>query len=193
MSLTIESLGLTEEQLQDRVVETMADRLLTQLACDEDGDETYAPSSMQKKLKELCEIRIAEAISKTAEQHVLPRVDEIISTFAIRETNRWGEKIDSKKAMTFTEFLVAKAEAYMQEKVDYNGKSKSEVDSYSWSGKQTRLTHAIHGHLHNEIETAMKQVIGDGTTQIAKALHETCRVKINEIAAKLRVEVTTGR
>jgi hypothetical protein len=191
MSLAIADIGLTQEELQDRVIDTMATKLLKTLSCDEDGDEVYASSVLEKKLKEIVEKRIQDAIERTAAVHVLPRVDDIIETFTIQETNTWGEKVPGKTPLTFTEFLVKKAEEYMQEQVDWNGKPKSQSD-YNWRASQSRLTHVIHKHMHDHIEKAMKQVIGDGTTQIAKALHETCRVKINEIASKLQVNVSTG-
>lgn len=192
MSLALADIGLSQEELQDRVIETMADRLLKTLGCDEDGDEVMASSSLEKRLKQLVEKRIEAAVYATAEKHVLPRVDEIISTFTIRETNQWGES-KGKKELTLTEFLVDKANFYMQEQVDYHGKSKSEHNGYDWRGCQTRITHAIHSMLHDNISEAMKKVIGDGNKEISKALHETCRLKLNEIAAKLQVNVSTGR
>jgi hypothetical protein len=190
--LTIEELGLTHEKLQERVIEAMADRLLRgTLKCEDEGEEYYAPDAMQKQLRDLMQQRVRDAIERTAAEHVLPRVDEMLANICMQQTNEWGEK--TGKAMTFTEFLVAKAEAYMQDKVDHSGKSKSEAGGWSWDGKQTRLTFAVHQHLQYAVERAMKQIIGDGNKQLTKALEETCRLQLNAISEKLRVNVELPR
>lgn len=185
----IAELGLTEEELQNRVIETMADRMLSALAVDDDGEEWRPPSSLKRKLDEIIKSRIDETISRMAAEHVLPRVDELIMGRVLQETNAWGEAV--KKPVTFTEYLVSRAELYIQEKVDSAGKSKSESGGYSWSGTQTRLAHAINRHIGVEIENAMKAIIGDGNKQIAKAIETTCRDTIKSISEKLSISIKT--
>ncbi len=95
--------------------------------------------------------------------------------------------------MTFIEYLIARAKSYMLEKVDYNGKSKDENSGFSWNGTQTRITHLIHKHLHYSIETAMKEALNVAVGSFANGIHETARLKLNEIAGQLRVDVKAGR
>lgn len=189
MDITLESLGFTKEQLQDRVVDRICEQLLNGVGYDPDSDEEFTTAShfhrqMQGRIKE----RINETINAIAEREVLPNVAAYVENLTLQETNRWGEKTGEK--ITFIEYLVKRAEAYMQEKVDYNGKGKEEANGYSWSGTQTRITHLVNSHLHHSIETAMKDSLRVGLGEVAKGIHETARVKLNEIAAGMKVSVT---
>lgn len=185
----LESLGLDAETIEDRLIAALCDRLLATIGIDDGGDEYARPSPLRQRLDKAIAVRVDDAIRKLAETHVLPRAYVSIETLTLQETNRWGEK--AGKALTLTEYLVARAEAYMQEKVDSNGKGKDESSSYSWKGTQTRLSHAIHHYLHVEVERAMKQVLGDANTQITKAIESTCRQKLKEIGETLKVKVET--
>lgn len=187
----LELIGLSKEQLQDRVIERIAGEVVSDVTfSDEDGMDVD-DTPFGKKLKALVEKRIDDQISAIAEAHVLPRVSEFIETLTLQETNDWGEKKGT--AVTFIEYLIARANAYMMEKVTYDGKSKDENGSYSFTGTQTRITFLIHKHLHYSIETAMKEALNLAVGSVAKGIHETARLKLNEIASQLTVSVKAGR
>lgn len=186
---TLQTLGFSIEQLQQRVVDQICDTLLSCRHEDEDGESSfYGSSEFKRKLDAEIKKRIDETINALAEKHVLPNVAEYIENLTIQQTNEWGEK--RGESITFIEYLTKRAQAYMQEKVNHEGKTKDENGSYSWNAKQTRITHLVEKHLHFSIEKAMKESLSIATGEIAKGIHETTRLKLNEIAASLKVGVS---
>ncbi len=186
--LDIEQLGFTKEELQQRVVDQICEQLLTSTYTNEDGDESPAASQFQRAISSAVKKQTDETINALAERHLLPKVANQIETIVLEETNRWGEK--KGNPVSFIEYLTQRAEAYIQEKVDSDGKTEKE-NTYNWSGKQTRITHLIHSHLHYSIKTAMEEALKVGIGEVAKGIHETARLKLNEIAAGMKVSVTT--
>lgn len=189
--LSLEELGLTTEQVQERVVETIADRLMSGYSSDDDGRSYEIDSQFGRKMKEEVQRRIDTTCAAFCEKHILPHVNQYIENLTIQKTNAYGER--KGEPQTFVEYLVATAENYLTENVDSSGKSKAESDSYSWSGKQTRISQMIHHHLHYEIETAMKQAVGNANASITEGLKTAVAIKLNEIAQRLQVSVNTGR
>jgi hypothetical protein len=186
--ITLEALGLSKDEIADRVVEKLAHDLLN-MKIGEPDDGDYSATPFAKEMKARVTAKIHESIEAIAAAHVLPNVQSYLEGFCLQETNAWGEK--TAKPVTFTEYLVKRAEAYMQEKVDYNGKTKAEAGGYSWDGKQTRINYLINSHLHYRIEAAMKEVIGAGNKTLVEALAKTCEAQLQSIAANLKVAVST--
>lgn len=194
MSINLKDLGLNQEQLQEMVVNRISEQVLnsTGLYYSEDEDreiEVPEESSFAKKLNKEVRTRIDEAIQRLAEKHIFPQVAAYVENLTLQETNKWGEATGQK--ITFVEYLTQRAEGYLREKVDYDGKSKKERDGYSWSGTQTRITHLVNKHLHYTIEQAMKDAVRNANTVIAEGLVETTKIKLEEIARTLRVSIKT--
>lgn len=179
--LTIESLGLTKEELADRLVERLADQMLNAERADADF-----PNQIQKRVTE----RINAAIDEIATKHVLPNMTTYLENFCIQETNTWGEK--QGKSVTFIEYLVKRAEAYMQEPVSFQGKTKAE-DNYNWSKNTTRVSYLIHQHLQYSIETAMKAALKDANSFIVGGLDAAIKLKLTELSKMFSVSVTGPR
>lgn len=190
MELTLEALGLSKEKLQELVIARAADRLLRWEVLEDGVTEPPVDSKLANRLEKFIAKRIDEKVAELVDKHVLPNVAAHIETLTLTETNRWGEKVG--KPMTFIEYLVARADAYMREEVDYEGKAKDERDSFSSTrGTQTRIAHMIHRHLHYSIESAMKEALANANSSIVAGLAETVKLKLNEISNKLKVQVTT--
>ena len=188
MNVTLESLGISKEAIEQKLVEHLAEQLLTEIQYDYDDDSEYlARSQLAKKLDALIKQHIDKTINALAEKHILPNVSSYIENLTLQTTNQWGEKKGAP--VTFIEYLTQRAEDYMQEKVNFEGKSKAESGGYSWSGTQTRITHLVHQHLHYSIENAMKDALKVATSSIAVGLQETVKVKLAEVSQKLKVEV----
>jgi hypothetical protein len=183
MALTLEELGVTQEKLLDMVV----DRFVDTFAIDGDGFETKVAKECQKQVG----VAVDAAIAKLAEQHILPNVAQYIENVTLQETTKWGEKKGEPK--TFIEYLIARAENYLTETVDYEGRAKAERETYSWSGKQTRITFLVHQHLQYSIENAMKAALVEANSQIANGIAETVKLKLGEITQKLSAKVDFGR
>jgi predicted metal-dependent hydrolase len=187
-AITLESLGFSQEELQERVVGRLCEQVLQSTGYDEDGDEYSVDSKLAKTLERRVKEHVDATINAMAEKHVLPNVSTYIENLTLQTTNRWGER--QGKPVTFIEYLTQRAEAYMQEEVDFQGKPKG-ADSYSWKGTQTRLTHMVHQHLHYSIESAMKDALQIANSAIATGIQETVKRKLAEVSAALKAEVKT--
>jgi hypothetical protein len=191
MNVTLESLGISKESVEQKLIEHLAQELLTEIQYDHDDDSEYrARSSLAKKLDAMVKQHIDTTINALAQKHVLPNVTSYIENLTLQTTNQWGEKKGAP--VTFIEYLTQRAEDYMQEKVNYDGKTKADSGGYSWSGTQTRITYMVNQHLHYSIETAMKNALQLATSGIATGLQETVKVKLAEVSQKLKVEVKTA-
>lgn len=177
MNLT--DLGISPEDLREQIIERAAEKL---------AEQAYE-YDWQRPARELVQNTVKAEVAKIAAETVEPLIAGKIEEIILQRTNDWGEAKGEK--VSFRQYLVHRAEAYIVEKVNYDGKDKAESNGYGWSGTQTRITHLINKHLHHEIEKAMKEALSTATNTIAKGIHETARLKLNEIAASMKVAVTT--
>lgn len=188
-NIDLAALGISKEEIEKRIVDAVAESVLSDVGYDEGGDETFGESAFHKKTRELIQKRIDTAIAALAEKHVLPNVDAHIENLVLQETTKWGEKVG--KPLTIVEYLVSRCNAYMLEEVNYDGKTKGQ-DSYNWRPTGARVARMIDQYLHHHIEIAMKEAVQNANSNIAKGIQETVRIKLAEIAAKLKVEVKTS-
>lgn len=184
-AISLESLGLTQEELTNRVVAKIAESMTTGVYHDEDGTEYFDDSNALRGLNRKIEAMINAKVDEIGEKYILPKITGVVENLTLQKTNEWGEK--RGEPVTFIEYMVQRAEAYMTEKVNYEGKSQSQCGSYSFSPTQTRITHLVEKHLHYSIDTAMKTALNDATTNIAKGINETVRLKLNEAVAGFKV------
>lgn len=189
MGIDIQSLGFTQEELQQRVVDACVQRVFEITSMDEEGFEFTDQSPLAKRLEAAVRGAIDAKVSEIAEKHILPLTTKFIENVTLQETNKWGEK--TGKSMTFIEYLIQRAEAYLLEDVDFQGRAKSAADSYSWKKAQTRLTHMVHEHLHYSIDSAMKTAVANANAVIVGGIQDTVKTKLGEIARALKVSVAT--
>lgn len=185
MSL-VKELGFTKEELEQKVIQKIADDLLLEYGYEsETGGETVDDSHLKRKFHEIIKKHVDRQINKMAEEYVVPNVRAIIESVSLQQTNQWGEKTGQPK--TFVEYLTESAQAYLSQPVDFQGKPNS---GYSREN-QTRLVHLVHEHLHYAIESAMKDAVDQVKKQIAPALEATVKLKLGEIAGSLKMQLTT--
>ncbi len=188
--MTLEELGVTKEELQDRVVAKIADSLLSSMVewrDEETGDEGIAPepSQLQRLLETRCREMISTAVTEMGDKLVLPRVNELIEGCVLQKTNEWGEK--TGKPVTFTEYLVNRAERYITEEVNFEGKNKDQNGSYSFSKAGTRIAYMIDKHLQYSIQNAITAMLKDANSQIADGITKTIKIKMEEVLSKVKV------
>lgn len=185
----LEALGITAEDLTDRIVERATEELLTTVRIDEDGEEAgRTRSSLARKVEDNIRKHTDAKIQALAEQHILPNVANYIESLTLQETNRWGERTGQK--LTFIEYLTQRADAYMREEVNSNGKSKQEEGGYSWSAHSTRVAHMVSKQLHYSIETAMKAALAHANSSISQGLEGAVKIALANATASLKVAVT---
>jgi hypothetical protein len=187
---TLETLGITKEDFIERIVSRAAGALLHEETWDEDGDPVHAKSGAARTWDKMIRERLDAKVKEIGEQHVMPLIDAKVADLVLQETNRWGER--TGKPLTLTEYLVAKAEAYMGEEVDYSGKPRAQ-SSYNWRGEGTRIAYAVNSHMQYAVETAMKEVIKNANQTLVEGLTNGCKIKLQEIANSITVNVAVKR
>jgi len=188
MEFSCEQIGLNQEELQERIVDGLAEKLLYKYVVDEEGD-FQADSPIKKRLDKLIQETIDGEVERLGQKFIIPKIQALIEGAAIQATNQWGETKGEPK--TFIEYLVDRADAYMREPVDYNGKSKSELSSYDsnrFKRSSTRLTWQVDNKLQYAIDAAMKTIIKGANESLADSLSKTVRFRIKEIADSVKVE-----
>lgn len=174
--MDLESLGFTKEELQERVIERLCEQIMDGERVDDEG--------FRKAIDDRIKNYINATVDALGEKHVLPNVVGMIENLNLQATNTWGEKQGGP--VTFVEYLVKRADAYMQEKVDSQGKTKAE-DSYNWSGKQSRMTYLVEKHLQYSIETAMKDALKVANESISRGIAKTVELQLQQIVSGIKV------
>lgn len=176
-------LGLDPKEIEEKVIERIADRVLQGYGCDEDG-EYVCDSQFKRKLDEKVKDIIDARVGALAEKHVLPNVSALVENLTLQKTNQWGEATGTK--FTFVEYLVHRAEAYLLEEVNHNGKARGE-DSYSWSKFGTRIAWMVDQHLAFSIKTAMETAYQNANATIVGGLKKAMEVSLENIKSSLKV------
>ena len=194
MTIDLESLGFTKEELQGRVVDQIVERLMIEKGWVPEEEYEYPQKSeFAMGIQKAVLTKVEAKINEIAQRDVLPKVGDFIENLILQETSAWGEK--KGQSVTFIEYLIKRADNYIREEVDYNGVSKAEAESKrnSWygNGKQTRLTFLVHQHLQHHIEHAMKDAVSNLNKAIVPALADTCRMKLAELSTTLKVSCET--
>lgn len=187
-ALTLEALGLTSQEITDRIVDRYVEQLRLTMTTDEDGDPVAHASAFDRAMQKRIADRIDAEVTRLAEAHVLPKIPSMVENLTLQETTRWGAPVG--EPVSFIDYLVKKAEEFITEKVDFQGRAKGQ-DSFSWNGTQTRISHMVHQHLHYEIEKAMKQALANANAVIVGGLEQAVKTKLAEVAASLKVDVKT--
>lgn len=187
---SLEALGITKDELIERIVDKATSDLLTSVSYNYDTDEEFkTQSTLAKQLDKKIKEHIDAKVTELADKHILPRVTEMIENITIAKTNNWGEKTGEK--YTFIEYLTKCAENYMTAEVNYEGKTKDQSGGYSWSKSGTRVALMIDKHLHYSIETAMKNALAQANSTIATGLQGAVKIALQNATEKLKVAVTT--
>lgn len=185
---SLQELGFKKEEIEQKVVESIADRMLSEWVYDgETGATEPSDSRLAAKFHEVVKKHVERQINKLAEEYIVPNVRSIIESVALQATNQWGEKTGQPK--TFIEYLTDSANIYLSQPVDFQGKP---IDRGGYGrDTQTRLVHLVHEHFHYAVESAMKDAVEQVKKQLGPMLQETCKLKLNEIAGTLKVSLTT--
>lgn len=187
---TFELLGITQEEIQQKVVDAAVERLMTTVYTDEEGDEYPRRSDWTKRVEDAVLEAIDARVDAIAMEHVEPAIGELIDDCVLQRTNEWGDK--KGEPLTFTEYLVQRADGWLQAKVDFNGQSKGQ-GSYGWRPNGTRVEYLIDKHLQYHIKGAMEKALAKANESIAGGIQEAIKVKLAEILNGINVSVKTGR
>lgn len=189
MEITLESLGLTVEQMQDRLVDAMIDRFLTSTVSDEDGEPVAIVSRFQTSIREAILSRVDASVERLVAPALEGSITAYIDTFKVQHTNGYGEA--KREPETITEYIVRRSREYLMEGVNHEGKSRAEYtkggrDTYGYKDQTTRVAYLIDKRLNDEIEAAMKEALKTANEAIAGGLKSAVAFELNKINAKLK-------
>jgi hypothetical protein len=188
--IDLAALGIKPEELQDRVIERICEKVLTGVSYNDEDGEYEADSSFKRRLDQRITQHIDGAVTKLADTYVRPGIETMVETLTLQQTNRWGEKTGER--MTFIEYLTKRAEAYFEEPVNHSGKTKGE-DSYSWNAHSTRGAYLIEKHLQYSINTALQAALQNANSKIAGGIEKAVKMQLEELLGKIKVEAKVGR
>lgn len=186
MEISLESLGLTVEQMQDRLIEAMIDRFLTSTVSDEDGEPVIVASHFRTAIQNSITQRVDETVERLIAPALEGSITSYIDQFKIAQTNAFGEA--RREPESITEYIVRRAQEYLTEGVDWQGKSKKEKgrDSYNHRDETTRVAFLIDKRLNEEIEKAMKEALANANTAITNGLKSAVAFELDKLNAKLK-------
>ena len=190
---TLEALGISPEELGQRIVDQAVEALLNTTGFNPDTEEeTRYESRFKREIEARVQKAVDQKIAALAEVHILPRVGEMIEQADMRKTNGYGEP--KSPPMTFKEYIAHRAEVYMAEDVDYHGNSKADLEArgkstYDWRSCGPRLTVLMRNYIRDSLEKQAAAAITDVNKVIAKNIENAARNAIAAAAAGLKVSV----
>ena len=183
------NVDISEAELREQLLNMASDKLLkTVLSYDEGELIDELTRRIEKSTKDVADNAVKTSIDAAIAKHVEPFMTKSIEEIVFQETNRWGEKTGTP--MSFREMLLARMEAYIQEPVDYNGKTKAQ-DSYNWRQHSTRIAHAVDSHLQYRINDAMKAALTEANKAITGGIQQAVKHSLGEVMEKLKIQVVT--
>lgn len=194
MQLDLAALGISKEDLLDRVVERITESILDQYRTDEFGTRHYVgKSDFVKELDKKIQGVYDEQVNKILTADYAPIIEQKLSAHIFQMTNEYGEPKGTP--MTVTEFFKTRIDKFLSEKVDEKGKSKEEYkDSYdrnSFRGTTPRLAYHIDKTIASWMQQSIAEVVKAAHTNIAVAIQETVRQQLAVVASKFAIEVKT--
>lgn len=179
------SVGCTQESFLDRLVDQCATKILER----RDGYD----NEFTKALKAEIQDRIDSAITAFGDQYVAPLALEHIKALVIERTNQYGEK--KGEPFTLLEYMVDRAEKYIMEEVDSNGRSRSECEARrdSFYRKGTRISQMIDQYLYMSTDAAMKKALEGANETIAKGLMGQLKISLEKAMNDVVVAVTVKK
>lgn len=190
MEITFESLGITKEQITERVIDQIARSIMRGTMCDDDPEyECTASSNFEKMMKEVVKKHIEVSINRMAAIHLLPRISYYIENLCLQQTNKWGEK--TAEPVSFIQYLISKAEAYIIEPVNQNGKTRSEESCSPWRESTTRIAYLINEHLRRSISEAMIEALSLANKSVRQGLENAVKIALASIQVQVKTDVKT--
>lgn len=196
LDAVLAALGITRPELEDKLIQRLAELAFREVDFDspfnfnEDEppstpDEIRA-SAFRSRLLAAVKGRVDAAIDRIATEQVAPKVEQLVANLTIQRTNQFGEA--KGEPSTFIEYLTSRADRWLLEEVDTNGRSQAECRSsgYSWQGKGTpRIVSLVDKHLQFSIQVMTDRALKDINSTIAGGLATAVKIALEDSVARL--------
>lgn len=187
--MELKDLGLTQEQITEAVVNKISSDLLQKpiKGIDEDTGEEYDDyenTLYYQELRKQIKAKIDTTIETIIDKSVLPNAEKQINNIILQPTNRWGES--KGEPLSFVEYLTKRAEEFMLEDVNFQGKTKKQ-ESYSWQKNGTRIEYMIHCYLQYHIESWAKKALTEANKTIIDGLQKAVEIQLQKVLKSLKI------
>jgi len=186
--MDLQDIGMTQQELQERVVAAVVERLFRRERLDEDGEAYTDWTEFERRIELAAAAAIDAKVEELATEHIIPRINQLVDDAILVRTSRFGEE-RGEPAMTLNEYFATKAEEYLTEMVDIDGQVP-ERGSYRRADR-TRLVHLVDKHLQYVIAKAGKDLLQAADERIIEAMKDAMTKQMSQIAANLKVNVST--
>ena len=186
MSTSLEALGLSKAEVLELVANKLVESAMREYATDDEGNPYPNPTKFSRVLSQQVAAKVDAAVARAADAYLKPVLAEGLDKFRIPQTNRYGEP--QREPMTFIEYLAARADTYLTEMVDHNGKTQQQ-GGYQCS--TSRVAYMVHEHLNFRIKAEMTNALKAANDRIVEGIEATVKAKLAEVSAALKVEVKT--
>jgi hypothetical protein len=178
MNLDLAAIGLTPEDLQDRVVECLTNKLYLDTFADDEGNICGRPKA---KLDEHVNKLINNALAQYAEKTLTPAITSGMACLIIHNTNEYGEK--KGPPLTLTEYVTKAADNYLREQVNHEGKAKSQgsYDSYNWKPESSRAFWLLNKSIQENVNVQINAALATVNTEVASAVSTAVKAQIEKI------------
>jgi hypothetical protein len=189
MQFDFEALGLSKEDVQERLIETLADRMLKAKGWDDDGDEISLPSSLKTQLESLITKRLDLAVQSAFDRVVPTSIDDYVANYKIQQTNPYGQPEGPQQ--TFVEFIAGRVNEYLLELVDGSGVSQREAkakgNSWYGSGKsQNRINFMLDIRLAGAINEGIEKAFADTKGLLANGIQAAVLAHLKQFGETLK-------
>lgn len=187
--MDLADLGMTQDELQQRVVASCADRLLTTFSVDDENVAYPRESKLKAAIKAEVWERIRKTVERNCEDEFQPRVDAYFESLLVPCTNKFGEK--KGEPMTFMEYVTAAIDKYLAEAVDKDGRSREEASSrgVSFRKHRTRLEHVVDVQLTDRIHDLTKEAVQNISQTAGDRLIDAVKAELDRLSSSLTVAI----
>ena len=189
MELTCEQLGITPDDIADRVAKKIAETMLVSYSDeydDETGEtvQTDLPSKFQTLVRARVEAKVSAAVDAISERVVGGMVEERLTALTFPQTNGYGER--KGEPLTLLEFIARRADTYLSEQVDSEGRAGR--DCYG-SARNPRVVWMLEKWLASRIKDDMERALKNANAKIVGGIEEVVKANLADIANRLSAQV----
>jgi len=185
MDIDLDFLGITKEELIEKIVSKAAIEFSGTKYYDEEDDEYYYYNNkIAKELNKVIEERIKKSVTKFCDKFIKPSIEKKIDETILEKTNQWGEKKGEK--IGFKEYIIARAEKYLDERVDDQGRDSR--DSYNTRGTSRRIVYMVEDKLTTQIEEALKDGVKLINQSFKDGISATVKDKMEELTKDIQIK-----
>lgn len=188
MELTCEQLGITPDDIADRVATKIAERMLAEVVPDYD-DETGEQVASEREtrfsqlVRKRVESKVGAAVDAVTQKVIGNCIEQRLEEMKFPQTNNYGEH--KGEPLTIMEFIERRANTYLTERVDWQGRS-----GYGANGTdRTRVTWMLENFLAERMKEGFENALKTANQQIVDGIAQTMKDKLAEVASKLKCEV----